>query len=174
MSDDDERRRSEQERFVEEFGVYLEDEGHPRMAGRILGWLLICDPPRQSASDLAEALQASRGSISSMTQHLIRFGLIERIGVPGERQDYYQVRLDAGTNILQEGLDVIRSVDRIFDRGLRLVADQPPEGQARLREFHDFYAFLARELPPLLERWERERGRRDGFADGVMAAEKKD
>ena len=31
------------------------------MAGRMWGWLLICEPPEQTAADLAEALQASRG-----------------------------------------------------------------------------------------------------------------
>jgi hypothetical protein len=160
VSDDYERRLSGRERFVEEFAVYLEEEGYPRMAGRILGWLLVCDPSRQSASELAEALQASRGSISSMTQHLIRYGLIERLGVPGQRQDYFQVRPDAGTYVLRERIGKIRSVGQLLDRGLQLVADQSPANQVRLQEFHDFYAFLEREMPSLFERWERERAKR--------------
>jgi hypothetical protein len=40
--------------FVEEFGRLLEEEGAPRIAGRILGWLLICEPPHQSFNDLDE------------------------------------------------------------------------------------------------------------------------
>ena len=48
--------------FVEEFGRLLEEEGAPRIAGRILGWLLICEPPYQSFNDLVGVLGASKGS----------------------------------------------------------------------------------------------------------------
>jgi DNA-binding transcriptional regulator GbsR (MarR family) len=157
---DDQRLRSERERFIEDVGVYLEEEGFPRMAGRILGWLLICDPPRQSASELAEALQASRGSISTVTQLLTRIGLIERLGMPGERQDYFQIRPDAGTYLLREEFRILRTGRQVLERGLHLVAEQIPENQRRLREFIDFYAFFEREWPDLLERWYRDRERR--------------
>jgi len=158
--DDDQRLRLEQERFVEDVGIYLEEEGFPRMAGRILGWLLICYPPRQSAGELAEALQASRGSISTMTQLLTRIGLIERLGVPGERQDYFQIRPDAGTYLLREEFRILRTGREILERGRSLMDGQAPENRRRLEEFIDFYAFFEREWPDLLERWERERERR--------------
>ena len=48
--------------FVEEMGQALATYGMTPMAGRMWGWLLICEPPEQTAADLAEALQASRGS----------------------------------------------------------------------------------------------------------------
>ena len=50
--------------FVEDVAVFLESFGLLRMAGRILAWLLICEPPEQSAADLARVLQASKGAIS--------------------------------------------------------------------------------------------------------------
>lgn len=37
--------------------------GVPPIAGRILGWLMICDPPEQSAGQIAEAIGASRASL---------------------------------------------------------------------------------------------------------------
>ena len=45
-------------------GRYLGQYGLPPMAGRMWGWLLVCDPVEQTAGQLAEALHASRGSIS--------------------------------------------------------------------------------------------------------------
>ncbi len=63
--------------------LFFEEMGFPRMAGRILGWLLICDPPEQSAGQLAGVLQASKGSLSTMTRLLIQMGLVERVGLPG-------------------------------------------------------------------------------------------
>ena len=67
----------EEKHFVEEVGLFFEQSGMPRMAGRILGWLLISDPSHQTTSELAEVLLASKGSISTMTRLLIRIGLIE-------------------------------------------------------------------------------------------------
>ena len=43
--------------------------------------MLICDPPAQSAGELADVLGASKGSLSTMTRLLIQVGLIERAGL---------------------------------------------------------------------------------------------
>ena len=47
-------RQDEEQRFVEEVGIVFEQTGLPRMAGRILGWLLISDPPHQSTDQLTQ------------------------------------------------------------------------------------------------------------------------
>src|SRR5262249_2806889 len=167
VSEDDEQRREDRERFVEDMGIFLEREGFPRMAGRILGWLPICDPPQQSAGELARALQASRGSISTMTQLLIRAGLIERIGVPGERQDYFRFRPGAGAFMLEQAIETTQSVAQLLDRGQRLEEDQPPENRERVEEVHDLYAFFGEELPGLVERWKREHRRRLAAARSI-------
>ena len=80
--------------FLEDFALHMEHHGLPRMAGRILAWLLICDPPEQSMPDLVEVLQASKSSVSTMTRHLIQFGMIERVSLPGERRDFYRAMPD--------------------------------------------------------------------------------
>ena len=56
--------------FVEEMGQYLASYGMTPMAGRMWGWLLICEPPEQTAAEIAEALQASRGSVSGTARLL--------------------------------------------------------------------------------------------------------
>ena len=40
------------QQFVEECGLYFEGIGLTRIAGRVIGWLLICDPPYQLQSEL--------------------------------------------------------------------------------------------------------------------------
>ena len=49
----------EEKRFVEDIGLIMEEQGRPRIAGRILGWLLICEPPEQSFADLVAVLGVS-------------------------------------------------------------------------------------------------------------------
>jgi DNA-binding transcriptional regulator GbsR (MarR family) len=154
------REQAEGKHFVEEVGIVFEQTGLPRMAGRILGWLLISDPPHQSTDELVEALMASKGSISTMTRLLIQTGLIERLSLPGVRHDYFRLRPDAWQHMIGRGLvDEIRMVRQLAEHGLKLLADKTPLTRQWLEEMRDVYTFLEREFPTLLERWEQERKR---------------
>ena len=150
-------RQDEEQQFVEEVGIVFEQTGLPRMAGRILGWLLISDPPHQSTGELVEALMASKGSISGTTRLLIQIGLIERLSLPGVRHDYFRIRPDAWQHMIRRGLvDEIKMVRQLAERGLELLADKTPLTQKWLEEMRDVYTFLELEFPALLERWEQE------------------
>ncbi len=143
--------------FVEQFGISFEQTGLPRMAGRILGWLLLSDPPHQSADELAEGLAASRGSISSTTRLLIQIGLIERLSLPGVRHDYFRLRPDAWQNIIRHGLeDEIKMFRQLAEHGLLLFSDKTPLTINWLEDMRGIYAFLEREFPDLMERWEQQ------------------
>ena len=143
--------------FVEEVGIVFEQTGLPRMAGRIFGWLLISNPPHQSTDQLAEALIASKGSISSMTRLLIQIGLIERLSLPGVRHSYFRLRHDALRHMIKHGVeDEIKMFRQLAEHGLELLADETSLTRKWLEEMRDKYAFFEREFPTLLERWEQE------------------
>ncbi|MBN1679038.1 MAG: MarR family transcriptional regulator [Anaerolineae bacterium] len=147
----------EKEQFVEEIGHFFERSGLTRMAGRILGWLLICEPPHQSMKELAQALHASKGSISSMTRMLIRLGLVERFSFPGERRDYFRIRPDAWQYLMDTKLTELRHMREMAERGLALLEEKDSDVRHRLSGLHDIAIFLEREFPALVERWQRER-----------------
>ncbi len=158
----EDQRRLEEKHFIEDCGLFFEQWGLPRMAGRILGWLLISDPPYQSPGNLAQVLQASKGSISTMTRLLMQEDLIERVALPGERCDFFRIRPGAWTQLMAERLAVVSAIHQLAERGFSLLEGRNPELRQRLEEIHDLYAFIESELPALLERWEEERraGRR--------------
>ncbi len=139
--------------FVEEVGLMFELIGLPRMAGRIFGWLLISQPPHQSSGELAEVLQASKGSISSMTRLLIQLGLIERLPLPGDRRDFFQIKPHAWSQLHEQQLARIAAFRKLSERGLDLLKNQSPESQQRLREMYDYHAFWEQELPRVHQRW---------------------
>lgn len=146
----------EQMHFVEEVGLMFELVGLPRMSGRIFGWLLISNPPQQSHTELAEVLQASKGSISTMTRLLIQIGLIERVSLPGERRDYFQIKPNAWSQMSKQRVAQITAFRQLADKGLELLKDTPLPLQQRLQEMRDLHAFLEREMPRLNEQWELE------------------
>lgn len=152
----------EQLRVIEEFGIVTEAHGMPRMAGRILGRLLMCDPPHQSLSDLAEDVQASKGSVSTMTRLLIERNILERVTFGGDRNDYVRVR---NGSIGEMFADTARHAERqalLLERACAVADDPSPEGLARLRDAYDFFSFMKDEFPALLERWQARRSSRSG------------
>lgn len=148
--------------FVEEFALAYEAAGIPRTAGRILGWLMVCDPPEQTASQLVEALGASKASISTMTRLLVQMHLIERVPKRGSRQDYFRIRPGTWSERVKSGLASLSVYKTLADKGLRLLENAPPERGERLREMRALYAFFEEELQGLFERYERRKRKRKG------------
>jgi len=145
----------EMKQFIEDVGILYGEMGFPRMAGRILGWLLLCEPPHQSAEQLATVVEASKGSISSMTRLLIQMGMVEKIGIPGKRDTYYRIRSGSWSELLRNHLTSIAAMRKLADRGLELISSRSQGSRQRLQDLRDFHAFLEREIPSLLDRYEQ-------------------
>jgi DNA-binding transcriptional regulator GbsR (MarR family) len=141
--------------FIESAGMAFDEAGMPRMAGRILGWLLICDPPHQSAAQLAHHVGGSKGSISTMTRLLISIRLVERLTLPGDRSTHYRMREDAWMEILRLRNKQLRTWRELAEQGLALLNGEPREKRRRLEEMHDLHSFFERQLPVLVARWEQ-------------------
>jgi DNA-binding transcriptional regulator GbsR (MarR family) len=148
--------RFEEKHFIEDFGLLFEESGHPRMAGRILGCLLISDQPYLSSTELSEILQASKGSLSTMTRFLLQMGLIERVGLPGRRRDYFQIKSGAWTQLVRHAVYELSALRKLAERGLELMEGQDSELKRRLQEARDLFSYMEQEYPLLIERWERE------------------
>ena len=151
--------------FVEEMGQALASYGMTPMAGRMWGWLLICDPPEQTAADLAEALQASRGSISGTARILANAGMIRRTTRRGDRREYFSVAPETFEQFLASAGRIYRFFREIAERGLAAIDDRPPESRARLQEFHDVFSFVEQEVPAVIDRFLREHAGRTGRKD---------
>jgi hypothetical protein len=152
--------------FVEDVSIFMEENGLPPMAGRLLGLLLVCDPPHLSAAQIEAALDASRGSVSTMSRLLVNMRFVERVGVPGERRSYYRLRPGLWRGMLASQVEKVAAARALAERGLRLSDGVRGVGDERLREMRDLYAFLERELPSLIQRWEAERRGEDPIFEG--------
>ncbi len=139
--------------FVEEFGLIFEEMGSPRMMGKIVGMLLICDPPHQSSQQIAEYLDASRGSISTLTRQLIQTNMLQKVPVQGSRATYFRMVSDGWTEIMRAQLAYLRILTNIADQGLELLQDAPPARRTRLEHFKSFYEHIEREFQPMIDRW---------------------
>lgn len=132
------------------------------MYGRILGHLITCSPPHQSSAELADALSASRGAISTATRALLQAELIQRKPVPGSRALYFEMRPGTMDHLMHAAIARVRQGREMADRGLALLTDRPTAERQRLQEFRDVFSFMEQEYPKLLERWDAVRAARSG------------
>ncbi|MCX7602386.1 MAG: MarR family transcriptional regulator [Meiothermus sp.] len=146
--------------FVEEFALAYEAAGLPRIAGRILGWLMVCDPPEQTAAQLVATLGVSKASISTMTRLLTQMHLIEKVPKRGARSDFYRVRPGIWTERVKNGLASLAVYKKLAEKGLHLMENAPPERSERLLEMYQIYSFFEEELKGMFERLEQRRKRR--------------
>lgn len=155
----------EEKHFIEDIGLFFDQMGMPRMAGRILGALLISDPPEQSINDIGQKLKASKSSISIMARLLVEVGLIERVPSPVPRRDYFRFKPGGWILYMRQWLALMSGLHKITERGLALMADRPVELQERLLEAHDLFSYLEEHFPELLENLQKERILRNDSAD---------
>lgn len=149
--------RDAQLTFADHVGrFYARQYGFPPMAGRLLGYLFVCDPPQQTIDELGDALLASRSAITGAVKLLENYRMARRTRVAGERMD--RVSLDPVSQQPQNFDSAIhRTHAALFREGLALLADAPPERRAPLEEMVALVEFLAERLPALLEEWHTRR-----------------
>ncbi len=143
----------ERQRFIEDFEVLFEDLGGGRMVGRILGLLMVADPPYLSAEEIANALDASRGSISQATRVLVQLGMVRRFTRPGERRDFFELRADAFTEATRRRDQEIVRLIAMFERARKLAAPD----STRLDETLAFLRFWRQKFHQMFHEWEVER-----------------
>ena len=139
--------------FVEQMGGYFETNGLTRLAGRLLGWLLVCQPERQSAEDLAGALDASSGGISTNARTLIQFGYIERLALAGDRRTYYRLRPNAFAAGERQRIRSMADLTVMAESGLRAMHGAPPESTRRLDEMRALLTYMQDALVDALDRF---------------------
>lgn len=139
----------------------------PPMNGRVLGWLMICEPPEQTAAELSEALRASRTAVGAAIAQLETLAVIQRSRAAGERADRISVASAIGVQSMEEPTEYV-ALGALARNGLDVLADATPARRARLLEMAAFADFLAERMPQLAVEW---RARRDALhASGELPA----
>jgi DNA-binding transcriptional regulator GbsR (MarR family) len=149
--------RDEEITFADHVGrFYARRYAFPPMAGRVLGYLLVCEPQEQTIAELSEALLASRSAITGALDVLERIHAVRRSRAAGERSD--RVRTDFASAEAQ-GFDITeyQELGDLAREGLEVLSDAPPERRAELLELAAFADFLVEGTQTLRQGWEARR-----------------
>jgi DNA-binding transcriptional regulator GbsR (MarR family) len=125
--------------FIESMGRQFEEDGAPRIAGRLFGFLMLQEEPC-SLDEVAEQLQVSKGSASSNARLLEQLGIAERVTRAGDRRDYYQISPDIGERTLERAVHGIERMLQRLRRGADSLGDRSPRVSDRFAgtiKFHE-------------------------------------
>ena len=142
-------------RYVEKLGSVFNEWNLPQIAGQVFGLLLLTTGAGLTATDLAQRLSASSGSISTMTGLLVRAGALDRLRPPGERQYRYRVVDDFLIHSTEHKLHAAANMYNLMEEGSKIAPDR--HSRERLHEMADFYQFFEQEASQIMERWKQSR-----------------
>jgi DNA-binding transcriptional regulator GbsR (MarR family) len=149
--------RDEEITFADHLGrFYARRYAFPPMVGRVLGYLLVCEPRDQSIAELSEALLASRSAITGALDVLERLHAVQRSRAAGERMD--RIRTDF-SSAEARGFDVTeyQELGDLAREGLEVLSDASPERRVELLELAAFADFLVEGTQALRQGWEARR-----------------
>ncbi|MGW0202655.1 GbsR/MarR family transcriptional regulator [Nonomuraea sp. NPDC003201] len=144
--------------FVDRMGLVMERIAGGRTMGRLYAWLLICDPPDQSLTDLAAELGVSKTMVSTVARQLEAGGMVERVPTSA-REHRYQVVRGGWAQIMRGRLAGVEPIAEALNLGLSIIGDDRAEQRALLQDTRDFFEFLMRDADESLQRWEEYRKR---------------
>lgn len=140
------------QQFVEDIGMFFESQRMPRMAGRMIGLLLISEPPALTTADFCDSLAMSKASVSTNTRFLIQMGLIEKIGQIGERRDLFRIHPRAHELLLLARQAEFTHLHALISQGISLLENDPHADPKRLVDLEKMCQVAIEGIPQLIER----------------------
>jgi DNA-binding transcriptional regulator GbsR (MarR family) len=122
-------------------GRLIEFWGFKRNMGRLWSILYFSDRP-QSAPELQEKLQLSAGAVSMTLNELLRWGVVKKVWIQGERRDHYTAEGNFWKMISRvfqerERVEVLDAID-IMEDALDFLKKKAKEPESKARaEFQE-------------------------------------
>jgi len=142
---------SRTERFIEQMGLAMEADGHSRIAGRLLG-LLLLSPGHRSLDELAASLGVSKASISTNARRLEERGVLERVARPGDRRDYYRIAHDFFIRTVRYRMGRWQRFHDMLRDAREHLPIQSLHVRERLGSLEEEFGRLSEEIEQMLER----------------------
>jgi DNA-binding transcriptional regulator GbsR (MarR family) len=142
--------------FIERASSEMVAQGFPRMPARVLMALTATEDGKATAEELAATLEASPAAISGAVKYLGVVGFVRNTTLPGTRKHVYSL-----SNTPWYATSFTRTqLYAQIENSMRTSTDRMPAdsgARARIEEVADFFSFMQRRLPGLLDDWNAER-----------------
>ncbi|UNK71334.1 helix-turn-helix domain-containing protein [Microbacterium sp. H1-D42] len=144
---------------AEDAAAVITAVGFPRMPARVLMALIAAPAGGYTAAELGERLGVSAAAVSGAVRYLQTVHMIHRISRPDRRLVTYEIIGDAWYGAMSTNSPV-------YDRLAALIEDigaaheDDHAARARSEEMAEFFRFMSRRMPQLIDEWETLRAER--------------
>ena len=142
--------------FIEKFCMVAEQDGFPRIAGRIMGFLMINEGP-YTLDEMADELQISKTSASTNARLLEQHGVIEKVVKSGDRRDFYRLADDHWERMFDVAMKRMQKFHDVLDKTIESLPTDQAYGRRRFSEAQRCHEFILKNFEYRIEEWRHER-----------------
>lgn len=136
------------DKVIEKFGIYFDEVGLSKTYGRMFGVFMTSRDPI-SMVQLVDHLQISKSTASVELRRLLSMGVIEKLLLPDQRADYYQIKKDIWTLHLRQKIAEMKKLRAIIEE----IPVDDRRGLKHLEAMGDYCVFIEEELEILLDKY---------------------
>ncbi len=142
--------------FIEDLALHAAADGLPRIAGCIVGLLIVRQEP-VSFDEIVEQLQVSRASVSTNTRLLESRGAIRRVTRLGERRDLFEVGNDFLERMWEQRLRRERAGLQIAEKARAKLPSSYARTKEALRRIEELNFLIIEAKEQALAAWNKKR-----------------
>ncbi|MCB0549957.1 MAG: hypothetical protein KDD19_20470 [Phaeodactylibacter sp.] len=140
---------------VEQLGIAFERLGQSPMNARVMGFLLIAEPPYQDFYQIRDFLSASKSSISNALNFLMNEGTVDYLTFSGDRRRYFRINTDNWLQNLKRQTLQMGQMRLLLDKVLEERSESEYlEFNEGLQEIIEFQDFIAKGIELMIRKWE--------------------
>lgn len=145
---------------VEQLGIAFERLGYSPMNARVMGFLLLADPPYKDFYEIRDFLSASKSSISNALNYLMNEGAVDYLTFSGDRRRYFRLNPDNWLQNLKQQTLRMGQMRVILEDVLEERSESEYlEFNEGLQEIIEFQDFIAKGIELMIRKWEEREGK---------------
>ncbi|MFD2247869.1 GbsR/MarR family transcriptional regulator [Pontibacter ruber] len=145
-----------QRELIEEIGIYHENNGFQPAVARVMGLLLVSDKAELTFEEISETLNISKSATSNALNMLLNTGHIEYTTFSGDRKRYFRIKSSNWRDLFNKKMEDLGELNNLLKRVLEVRKRENPVYDQKLQSFISFLDYLKKQLPNLIEQWEKE------------------
>jgi DNA-binding transcriptional regulator GbsR (MarR family) len=140
--------------LVEKIGVVVEKAGFQPAVGRVLGCLMVSDPPYKTFDEIQRYLGISKSAVSNALNGLMSRDMVDYITMPGDRKRYFQLAAHGMISQMKKKIGLHSAMPQLLQIVVEARSNKYPEFNRSLLETSEFLSFMEKEINAAIDKWE--------------------
>ena len=141
----------DQKALIERFGHLLKNMGGSGAMGKILGYLILSDPPHRSFEEIQKDVKLSKGSVSNTLKIMEMQGIVEYFTVQGDRKRYFKLAVINTEFLLARQISETDRFISIMKDAILLRNPGNEEYEKELYKYVDLYKLLQKKIMEVIK-----------------------